>query len=438
MSLKERLKQEKTKEENNKFEIKDEIFEFNSLGVLDLLLVDNEINSIFVAGAKNVYVRKANKTYKSTTVFRDNAQLEGLIKKTGNDLGIKLGANNPFIKFNHKPGINVSMTLPPLSDTGTIFVKCYRDNFASFDSFVQKQIISKEMAFVFETLSYLGGNIIIAGEKNALKTSFLSALSKKIPKHERGILIDYSQEIKQNSANFANFDFSQLKSREEKKTLLDSIFAQKPSKVFVNDAIDDLPLYLSCILSGFKGLVLTLEASSKEEIIEKLTYSILETKPYLNYELAKSLCLKAFNLIINTTTDEEGKRKVTSLTQIENGQMEDIFNLNDFNEHTSCGVKPCFYNEIKEFIGSNIFEVGYKHTYPNFEEEKETQPVKKNVDILKKFKKKTEENNDDIQETQDLYQEVMDDDSLDIENLDIDTLDSKTLDEVLSDEKIDE
>ncbi len=434
MSLRERLNQEKNKQGNFKPDIKDEAFEFNSLGVLDLLLVDNEINSIFVSSAKNVYVTKGAKSYKSSAVFRDNVQLENLIKKTGNDLGIKLGAKNPFIKFNQKLGINVAMTLPPLSFTGTIFVKCYRDILASFESFVEKQIISKEMAFVFETLSYLGGNIIIAGEKNSLKTAFLSALSKKMPKPEKGILIDYSHEIKQNSSNFTNFDFSYLNDKEQKKELLDSIFALKPSKIFINDAKDDFSLYLKYFLAGFKGAVLTLEANSKENAIEKLTYLIMETEPYLSFDDAKTLCSKIFDLIIFTTINEEGKRKVSSLTQIENDKLEDIFSLNDFEEHISLGVKPRFYDEIKEFTGSNIFEVGYKHTYPKTDDEKETRPVKKNIDILKKFKKKPVEENDNEK----LYEEVLSDETLNIENIDIETLDSETLDEVLSDEKMHE
>ena len=83
MSLKDRLntttKLNETKEEKEPVQYyqNDSIAQnIVSLGVIDTFLADDELNSIYVNGAKNIYIERNNKTHKSTTTYRDNVQLE--------------------------------------------------------------------------------------------------------------------------------------------------------------------------------------------------------------------------------------------------------------------------------------------------------------------------------------------------------------------------
>ena len=98
----------------------------DSLGAIDTILNDDDLNSIFISGAKNVYIQRRGKIHKSTTTYRDNIQLENLIRKYAQSIGVELDDKKPNLSFCHRLGINVSATLPPLSNVPVIFVKSYK------------------------------------------------------------------------------------------------------------------------------------------------------------------------------------------------------------------------------------------------------------------------------------------------------------------------
>lgn len=423
MSLKDRLRKEIKKKELRAYVPENNAAEFIGLGVLEPLIAEPLINSVYVNGAKNVYIQRKGVVMQSTVTFRDNVQLENLVKKVTANIGVQLDDKNPYVEFNHRLGVNVAMTLPPLSNNAMIFIKNYSDNFANFKTLTDERSVSKEIAMFLEATTYIEGSIIIAGKKDTLKTTLLSALAKKVTPKDRYFLFDYKQELKFEESYYTTFDFSSFKDSAQKQALISSLFTSNPSRVFVNSAKDDLVYFVSEALSGYNNLIVTLEASNKQEALDRIIDSILENKPYLHYQDAKKLACSIFKLIIFVDTNEIGQRKVSSVSEIDNDcEINDIFYLGDVKEHVSSGFVPDFYEQIKEsslLIGSNIFDSSYIHTYTQVFEE-EISENKKNIDILKKFKKKSavEELKEDEITEQD-YLEFLGDDTeqIDIEDL---------------------
>lgn len=405
MSLKDRLNTIKTKSENltkkenqlPKYYESSEIANIETLGILENLFVDDDLNSIYVNGAKNVYIEKNGKHSKSTLSFRDNVQLENLIRKNAQNVGIEIDEINPFIKFNHKKGINVQATLPPLSNPANIFIKCYKDKHASIKTLSENQSVSKEMALILEAVATIKNNIIIAGERNTLKTTVLSSLLKLLPNNNRGALIDLINEIETNSKNYSNFDFSNID--KNKNEILNSIINSSPDMLGINDPDDEIIAHIiKKIKEGLKGAIITICAKNKEEAMEKIALAILKENPNLDYKKAKLISYQAFNLMIFCKKDETGKRRISSISQIDTDEndnciINDIFFLNHILEHESTGFIPDFYETSKINslpINPNIFEKTYKHTYyKNVQNDAMEQFVKRssNQDILKRFKK---------------------------------------------------
>ncbi len=404
MSLKDRLhttqKQNEKKEENEQIQYYQNssiAAQIDSLGVLDNFFADDELNSIYVNGAKNIYIERKGRTHKSTSSFRDNVQLENLIKKYAQNIGYKIDEKNPYIKFNHKLGINVVATLPPLSSNAVMFVKCYKDKHANFQILQDEQSISKEIALVLETIAALRTNVIIAGERNTLKTTLLSALLKNLPSNNRGVVVDYKAEIKNCVSNFANYDFSNISDKQEELQILNSILISNPDRIYINDCDEKTLSFIDeKIISGTRGIVLTIEAKSPKEAVEKIALGILKDNPKLDYDIAKALAYKCAELIIFVQKDETDKRIISSISQINidnnnNYSIRDIFRYNK-NEHKSCGFIPDFYEVAKInslSINSNIFDKDYKHTYCKVSKNDTLyeQSKKVNLEILKKFKK---------------------------------------------------
>ena len=255
--------------------------------------------------------------------------------------------------------------------------------------------ISKEIALVLEAICAIEKNILIVGDKSTLKTTFLSALTKKIPANNRAIFVDCEQEIKFDVQNITTFDFSKINGIKQDE-LMNAIVNSKPDKLILNSNNEAILANLILKTKNYKGLITSICADDELEALEKLAMEIISKKPHLTMEKAKSIALQAFDIVIKVSKDEYGRRKLTSISQVStcaNSLFEDIFVMDYMQEHKSCGVIPAFYNDIKNNslpISDNIFDENYKHTYSkNLNQDNLNQYIKKsaNIDILKKFKK---------------------------------------------------
>lgn len=416
MSLKDRLNtvqkqqiKETKKEEQPKYYKTEQEAQLDTLGAIDTLLANDDLNSIFVSGAKNIYLERRGKTAKSTSTFRDNVQLENLIKKIAQNEGVELDEQAPFFKFNYKTGVNVLATLPPLSNVASLFIKCYKDKHATIQTLQIEHSISKEIALILEAFCAIKKNILIIGSKNTLKTTLLSALAKKIPTNNRAIIIDSENEFKITSQNCTNYDFSKIDNPKTMDLILSSIVNSNPDKLLINTENEDLiNKTIEKINSQYKGLILTLCANNSDEAIKKLSQILMNNSNNLALHEAKAIVLSNFDIIIEAQKDELGRRKISSIKEInlskENEFIQDIFTLDYLKQHKSQGITPLFYEDIKNNslpIGDNIFNIEYKHTYHKGIDI-DAQFAKKgtNIDILKKFKKDLPTPNDENIETE--------------------------------------
>lgn len=401
MSLKDRLNTVNTQNPKTKPTIKKEteepkyyesdmIAKHISLGVIDEILIDTEIDSIYVNGAKNIFIEKRGVIHKSQKTFRDNVQLLNLIKKTAKESGVLLDEKNPVATFNHNIGTKVTVTVPPITSSVSMVIKTYKDKFSNLQLMQEQGIISKETALTLEVISGLKNNIIIAGEKNSLKTTFLSALAKKAPEQNaKNILIDYNSELTIEGDNFASYNFSNIKQKDE-TLLLDSIISANPDRLVINQ--DDetiIPYLINKIQEGYRGVITTITAKSKLEALDKLTCILLKDRSYLTYEKAKEIIYSAFDFIIFTKNDKTGRR-LDSLSQINDNKVEDIFYLNQFREYVSGGIVPEFFEQTRSTspINASIFDRSYKHTQNKTGFEPKDEMRNPNPEFLKKFTKK--------------------------------------------------
>ncbi len=351
-----------------------------SLGVVDTLLEDDDINAIFVNGPKNIFIERKTKLHRSTSSFRDEIQLQNIIKKYSN-------SENDFIKFNYKQGFNIVATLPPLSNVSTMHIKCYRDKFATLEHLEENQAISKEISMFLQTLLKFKKNILIIGKRKTLKTTLLSAMAKKMPTNFRYSFVDFSKEVSIEKTNFSNYDLFEIEEKKE-TSILKSIFYSTSDMVFLNDCT--MPdCVVENLLDGFKGVVLNINATSREEAIEKISLKIQKTMPQFSEEKAKKEAYKIFDFAIFVENKED--KKVTKISEILNNDddfmFNDIFLLNENNEHYSTGYAPdMFLEDDIDSINLNIFNSDYKHTY-TMSPFKDLQKKGLNPEILKKFRK---------------------------------------------------
>ncbi len=379
----------------------------DSLGFIDTILFDDDLNSVFISGARNVYIERNGKTHKSTSTYRDNVQLENLIKKLSLNNGIDIENEGYEAKFNHRPGINILSTIAPLSNVPSLYIKVYNDKHANIQNLQQDLVFSKELALLLESLSAINKNILITGDRNTLKTTLLSTIAKKTPANLKAAFLDNENEVRIDKQNFINYNLAKIENKQTLDNLLNMVFYSTIDKVYLN-CDDEKLLYnvLNKIQNGFRGLICTTSAKDPKNAVGNLAKILFKLDNKLDFEQATSIILNSFDIIIHTKKDVLGKRKIESVIEInptsKDRTFDEIFYYDYTNVHKSTGIIPRFYEDIKNsslIINENIFDKNYCHTYyksASSELEQETMAKRSaNIEILKKFKKDLQNQKED-------------------------------------------
>lgn len=344
----------------------------NSLGVVENLLTDSSLNAIYILGAHDIYVERKGKVNKTTLAYRDDIQLDSIIRRLAQKNNVEIDEENPIVTFKYRPGIIVRAVLSPISNPINVTIKCYKDKFSSLELLQKEQCFSKEIALFLGTLTTMSANCLIVGERNTFKTTLLSAIAKKLPLNNRGVVVDYSKELELDIPNIINYDLSSLSDDKIKKKLIKTLFISNPDKIFLNDC-DEFELFAPYLLQGSKNLIATITANNPDMVVKKF----------------KNNFYNMFDVLIYVKTLENGAKKIDTIYAARNENVLDkVFYLNNFNDYKSCGFIPDFCRNNTQ-LTANMFDIMYKHTYQIDKLKKPKLQANRinRAEILKKFKK---------------------------------------------------
>lgn len=375
-------------------------------GPLGVLYRDSSISEIFVNGAKNVYVEKNGKPYKTSIVFNDNDHLKKTIEAIVSIAGRKINEKTPSAFVRLPDGSRVSAIVAPLGANGaTLTIKRYSLDYTTMENLMVQGSLTTEMARFLEGALRAGANILITGKQNSGKTSLLNALIGLIPQSERSCTIEKALELNVPQAHIMRLETG----FDETKNYIQQAINLRPVRLVLGE-IENLNAkdFVCQLNSGFSGSLATIRAKSATDALlrlEEMTPDLVNSKNNI---------ARAFDMVIEVEKLTDGTRKIVKVSEVlgadENGFiLKDIFHWQKTGEgvntvlgmHTSCAYVPKFLEKIVEKgmeINSKIFEVKYEHTYlvkpktqvENAQAETQAPPEKKltlNIDLLKKLKK---------------------------------------------------
>lgn len=361
------------------------IQEAKGYGPLDPLLADEGISDILVNGAKNVYVEKKGKLYKTNVTFKDNQHLKNIIERIVSKVGRRIDEKSPMVDARLADGSRVNAIIPPLAIDGpSLSIRKFKQDAGSLESLLQWNSLTKEIA---ETLSIaVKGklNVVISGGTGAGKTTLLNSLSSQIPDDERIITIEDSAELALQQEHIvrletrpANIEGSgQISARD----LVSNALRMRPDRIIIGECrgAESLDM-LQAMNTGHDGSLTTLHANSPRDALSRLETMSMYSGIDLPEKNIKSQISFAIDLIIQISRLQDGTRKVTSVSEITGMEgniisMQEIFSFEQtgfenskvIGHHVSTGIRPKFIEKLKErslLIPLDYFSKEKKHTY---------------------------------------------------------------------------
>ena len=309
--------------------------EINGYGPLTDLLNNDSVTEIMVNGTNDIYVEVDGKLVKDESVsFINEDHIIRTVQRIVQPLGRTIDAVNPMVDARLRDGSRLNAIIPPLSLTGPIVtIRKFSKRMNSIDDLLRMGTMTAHMALFLQACVRAKLNIIISGGTGTGKTTLLNILSGFIDDEERIITIEDAAELKLHQKHVVSLETRMVNYEGEGeitiRDLVRNSLRMRPDRIIVGEvrgkeAFD----MLQAMNTGHEGSITTLHSNSPDDAINRLETMMLMNDMDLPVNAIRNYIEKAINIIVQIDRLSDGKRKVTSISEIV-GFKDDKVNLKE-------------------------------------------------------------------------------------------------------------
>lgn len=349
-----------------------------NLGVLDIMMNDEEITEIIVLRYDHILIEKRGVLQEFNGRFESEMELQNIINKLINPVGQSINIARPIVDATWEDGSRINATIPPASPKGaTLTIRRFKDKAFTREDYKNFGTIDDRMLDFLEACVKAKISILISGGTGTGKTTFINMLSNFIPFNENVVTIEDTAELKLESPRVRSLVARSSRNSE----MLDFDIAlgiknalrMRPDRIIVGEVRDGAMIdMVDAAATGHEGSMGTVHANSPENLVKSRYINLASRNKDVKVptRILNNMFVDAFQLIIQlkrfpagTPVIKKGSRKCVNITAVtgvdENGQIElhDIYAFDkNKNEFYSTGYYP---EQIMDILESNGIEFEY-------------------------------------------------------------------------------
>lgn len=341
--------------------------EIMGYGPITPLLQDNAITEIMVNAPNEIYVEIDGRISKDETVsFINDKHIVRTIQRIVQPLGRTIDAANPMVDARLRDGSRLNAVIPPLSLKGPVLtIRKFNKKLEGIDDLLRMGTLTVNMARFLEASVSAKLNIIISGGTGTGKTTMLNILSGFLGEDERIITIEDAAELKLHQKHVISME-TRLTNYEGEgevsiRDLVKNSLRMRPDRIIVGEvrgaeAFD----MMQAMNTGHEGSLTTLHANNSVDALNRLETMIMMNEMEIPVSAIRGYIANAIDLIVQIDRLSDGKRKITSISEVDgmkDGEivLRDIFSFkqvgvsNEGNVIGEFGIykrKPRVYDKI--------------------------------------------------------------------------------------------
>ncbi len=307
---------------------------FNSMRRLDILqpvIDDKTITEIMINGPDKLFIEREGRVSGIDTGFESTEKLEDVIQAIVSRTNRTVNEASPIVDFTLPDGSRVNVVLKPVALNGPVMtIRKFPAEPMTMEQLVAAGSLSPEAAEDLGCLVRAKYNIFICGGTGSGKTTFLNALSARIPSEERIITIEDSAELQiKGIENIVRLETrnanTEGKGRITIRELIRTSLRMRPERIIVGEVRGEEALdMLQAMNTGHDGSLSTGHANSAADMMKRLETMVLSAAP-LPLEAVRQQITSAIDIVIHLARLRDKTRRVIEISEIKgccNGQIE--------------------------------------------------------------------------------------------------------------------
>ena len=342
--------------------------EVAGLGPLAPLLRDPDIDDIIVNGAGSIYVERAGLLAKVDTRFRDDAHLMNIIHRIVGPIGRRVDEASPYVDARLPDGSRVNIVIPPVALDGPLLsVRKFRMQALGVDDFVDRQVMSADMAAYLAAAVRSRLNILICGGTGAGKSTLLNMLSHFISDRERLITIEDAAELQLRQDHVvrletrpANVDGNREVSARE---LVRNALRMRPDRIILGEVRGvEVVEMLQAMSTGHDGSMATLHGNSPRDAFARLEMLLGFAGLQNDIKAIRRFIASSVHIVVHIQRLANGSRRIVGVTEV-TGLEGDAYSLNELfsfqeqpamsglGEFRTLSPRPYFADRLRDYAG---------------------------------------------------------------------------------------
>ena len=364
--------------------------EINGYGPITELLEDKNITEIMVNSPKEIYIEIDGQIIKDESVsFINEEHIIRTIQRLIQPMGRTIDASNPMVDSRLLDGSRINAVIPPLSTKGPVItIRKFKESMTTIDDLIRIGSLTPWMARFLDAAVKGKLNIIVCGGTGSGKTTLLNILSGFINDNERIITIEDAAELRLEQNHVISLETRTMNYESGGEvTIRDLVInslRMRPDRIIVGEvrgkeAFD----MLQAMNTGHDGSLTTIHANGPMDALNRLETLVLMSGLDIPIKAVREYIDNAIDLVVNIDRMNDGKRKITSICEVD-GFNDDEIKLNDIfvfkqNGITETGEVDGEYALIEKVpkVFNKIKARGINLVDDMFEPFKKTKTVKK-------------------------------------------------------------
>jgi pilus assembly protein CpaF len=341
-------------------------------GPLDPLLNDPTITEVMCNSYDDIWVERDGKLFHTGTSFTDDDQYRHVIDKIVAAVGRRVDEGSPMVDARLPDGSRVNAIIPPLAIHGPVLtIRKFAADPYQVKDLINFGTFTLDLATVMEACVRGKLSILVSGGTGTGKTTNLNVLSSFIPDGERIVTIEDAAELQLQQPHIISLEArppnAEGAGEVRIRDLVRNALRMRPDRIIVGEVRGAEALdMLQAMNTGHEGSMTTVHSNSPRDALSRLETMVLMAGFELPVRAIREQIAAAINLIMHLDRMPDGRRVVTSVTEIQGMEgdtilLQDIFKYRMFprspeengtpkvnGELVSAGLRPKFLDKLAE------------------------------------------------------------------------------------------